>query len=77
MVTLEMMRYYEARGVSILRSRRLGKPAFLFRGARFETHFEPHGVALIFGPSNYPFQLSMIPLFTALVAWQCRGAQVF
>ncbi len=68
LVTLEMMRYYESRGAKILRPRRVGKPAFFFRGARFETHFEPHGVALIFGPSNYPFQLSMIPLVTALAA---------
>lgn len=68
LVTLEMMRYYEAQGANILRSRRVGKPAFFFRGARFETHLEPHGVALIFGPSNYPFQLSVIPLLSALVA---------
>ncbi len=68
LVSLEMMRYYEAEGASILRGSRVAKPAFFFRGARFETHFEPHGVALVFGPSNYPFQLSMIPLLTALVA---------
>jgi len=68
LVTLEMIRYYEARAPKILRPRRVGKPAFFFRGARFETHFEPHGVALIFGPSNYPFQLSMVPMVTALAA---------
>jgi acyl-CoA reductase-like NAD-dependent aldehyde dehydrogenase/uncharacterized protein (DUF2141 family) len=68
LVTLEMMRYYEGHAKSILRSRRVGKPAFFFAGARFETHSEPHGVALIFGPSNYPFQLSMVPLITALTA---------
>jgi acyl-CoA reductase-like NAD-dependent aldehyde dehydrogenase/uncharacterized protein (DUF2141 family) len=68
MVTLEMMRYYEGHAAKTLRSRGVGKPAFFFAGARFESHFEPHGVALIFGPSNYPFQLSMIPLITALVA---------
>lgn len=68
LVTLETMRYYEARAAKILRPRQVGKPAFFFRGARFETHFEPHGVALIFGPSNYPFQLSMIPMITALAA---------
>jgi acyl-CoA reductase-like NAD-dependent aldehyde dehydrogenase/uncharacterized protein (DUF2141 family) len=68
LVTLEMMRYYEARGAKILRPRPTGKPAFFFSGARFETHYEPHGVALIFGPSNYPFQLSMVPLVTALTA---------
>jgi len=68
LVTLEMMRYYEANAASILRSRRVGKPAFFFSGARFETHFEAHGVALIFGASNYPFQLSMVPAVTALAA---------
>jgi 4,4'-diapolycopenoate synthase len=67
LVTLEMMRHYEARAARTLRPRRVGKPAFFFSGARFETYFEPHGVALIFGPSNYPFQLTMIPLVTALV----------
>lgn len=67
-VTLEQLRYYEAHAARILRRRRIGKPWFLFRGAQFESHFEPHGVALIFGPSNYPLQLSMIPLITALIA---------
>src|SRR6202012_972242 len=68
LVTLEHLRYYESNAARILRPRRIGKPSFFFRGARFETHFEPHGVALIFGPSNYPFQLSVIPLITALAA---------
>lgn len=68
MVALEMLRYYEAHAAKILRARRVGKPAFFFRGARFESRFEPHGVVLILGPSNYPFQLSMVPLVTALAA---------
>jgi acyl-CoA reductase-like NAD-dependent aldehyde dehydrogenase len=68
LVTSEQLRHYEAHAARILRPRRVGKPSFFFRGVRFETHFEPHGVALIFGPSNYPLQLSTIPLITALVA---------
>jgi len=68
LVTLEHLRYYESNAVRILRSRRISKPLFLFSGARFETSFEPHGVALIFGPANYPFQLSVVPLITALAA---------
>ena len=68
LVTLETIRYYEARAARILRPRRIGKPAFFFTRCAFRAHFEPHGVALIFGPSNYPFQLSMIPLVTALAA---------
>jgi acyl-CoA reductase-like NAD-dependent aldehyde dehydrogenase/uncharacterized protein (DUF2141 family) len=68
LVTLEHLRYYESYAARILRPRRIGKPSFFFLGARFETYFEPQGVALIFGPSNYPFQLSVIPLITALAA---------
>lgn len=68
LVTLEQLRYYEAHAARILRPRRIGKPWFFFRGARFDMHFEPHGVALILGPSNYPFQLAVIPLITALAA---------
>lgn len=68
MVTLEMIRYCERNAAKILRPGHPGKPAFLFPGARFETRFEPHGVALIFAPSNYPFQLSVVPLITALAA---------
>ena len=68
LVTLEHLRYYESHAAQILSPHRIGKPSFFFRGTRFETSFEPQGVALIFGPSNYPFQLSVIPLITALAA---------
>lgn len=68
LVTLEHLRYYEQHAARILRSRRVGKSFFFYRGARFETSFEPQGVALIFGASNYPLQLSVIPLITALAA---------
>jgi acyl-CoA reductase-like NAD-dependent aldehyde dehydrogenase/uncharacterized protein (DUF2141 family) len=68
LVTLEQIRYYERHAAKILQSRRNGKPLILFHGARFETHFGPHGVALVCGPSNYPFQLSVIPMITALAA---------
>jgi acyl-CoA reductase-like NAD-dependent aldehyde dehydrogenase/uncharacterized protein (DUF2141 family) len=68
LVTLEQLRYYEMHAARILRRQRIGKPLLFVRGARFETHFEPHGVVLIFGPSNYPLQLSVVPLITALVA---------
>lgn len=68
LVTLEHLRYFESYGPRTLRAQRITKPSIFFRGARFERHCEPHGAVLIFGPSNYPFQLSVIPLFTALVA---------
>ncbi|KAA6456642.1 aldehyde dehydrogenase family protein [Acidobacteria bacterium AB60] len=67
MVTLELMRYYEGHAAKLLRTRPLSKPLFFFPGTRFEEYLEPHGVALVFGPSNYPFQLSMVPMITALL----------
>lgn len=68
LVTLEQIRYYEAHAPRILRRRRVGKPALLYIGARFYEQFEAHGVVLIFAPSNYPFQLAVIPMVTALFA---------
>src|ERR1700761_9708515 len=35
LVTLEHLRYYESHADRILRPRRISKPSFLFRGARF------------------------------------------
>jgi acyl-CoA reductase-like NAD-dependent aldehyde dehydrogenase/uncharacterized protein (DUF2141 family) len=68
LVTLEQMRYYERHGARVLRTHSVGKPAFLYRGAQFYEQREPHGVVLIFSPSNYPFQLAVVPLITALHA---------
>jgi len=68
MVTLEQLRFYEHEGSAILSRRKVGKPGFLFARCRFYEFFEPHGLALIFAPYNYPFQLSVIPMATALVA---------
>lgn len=68
MVTLEQLRFYEREGSRILRQRKVGKPGFLFSRCSFYESFEPHGLALILAPYNYPFQLSVIPMATALIA---------
>jgi acyl-CoA reductase-like NAD-dependent aldehyde dehydrogenase len=68
LVTLEQMRFYESHAPRILRTRRVGKPSLLYIGARFYEQFEPHGVVLIYAPSNYPFQLAVVPMVTALFA---------
>lgn len=68
LVTLEQIRAYERHAAKILRPRKICKPLFLLYGTRFETHYEPHGVVLVCGPSNYPFQLSVVPMITALAA---------
>ena len=68
MVALEQMRFYERQAAKTLKSRNVGKPAFFYSGASFRESYEPHGVVLIYSPYNYPFQLSMVPLITALIA---------
>lgn len=68
MVTLEQLRYYEQNSSRFLRSRKVGKPPFLYSGARFAEQTEPYGVVLVFAPWNYPFQLSLVPTATALFA---------
>jgi acyl-CoA reductase-like NAD-dependent aldehyde dehydrogenase/uncharacterized protein (DUF2141 family) len=68
LVTLEQMLFYERNAARILAPRKVGKSAVFYRGATFHEQFEPHGVALIYGPANYPFQLAMVPAITALYA---------
>ena len=68
MVTLEQLRFYEGNAAKILRKRSVGKPPFFFTGARFAESLGPHGVALIFAPWNYPVQLAVVPMATALFA---------
>ena len=67
MVTLEQLKVYETMAPKILRSRKVRAPLFLYRGAKFVEHCDPYGVAVIFAPWNYPLQLSVIPMATALV----------
>jgi acyl-CoA reductase-like NAD-dependent aldehyde dehydrogenase/uncharacterized protein (DUF2141 family) len=68
LVTLEQFHFYERNAPRILRSRSTGKPPFFFPGMRFIESLEPRGVVLIFSPWNYPFQLAVIPMATALFA---------
>lgn len=68
LVTLEHLRYCQLQAGRALRPRSVRRSSIFYAGARFEEYLEPHGVVLIFGPSNYPLQLSLIPAISALVA---------
>ena len=68
LMTLEQLLYNEVYAERVLKARRIAKPALFFLGAQFEEVREPYGVVLIYAPSNYPFQLSVIPMTTALIA---------
>jgi len=68
MVTLEHLRFYERRAANILRTQKIGKSNLFFSGTSFVEIMEPHGVVLICAPWNYPLQLSVVPMATALFA---------
>lgn len=68
MVTLEQMLYYEQNAENLLRPRTAAGSKLFFRGTRTQEIYEPHGIVLVIAPWNYPVQLSMIPVITALYA---------
>ena len=68
LVTLEHARYCERHFAFVLAPRAVKRSKVLYPGVRFREEWDPFGVALIFAPSNYPFQLSMVPALTALFA---------
>ncbi len=68
MVTLEHLRYCEHHAEKLLRPRKVGKPFLLYHDTEFEELMEPHGVVLVLAPWNYPLQLAMVPMTTALFA---------
>lgn len=53
-----------------MKPQRVKTPLLLF-GTRSEVRYEPKGVVLILSPWNYPFQLLMVPLATAIAAGNC------
>jgi 4,4'-diapolycopenoate synthase len=68
LVTLEQLRFYERHAARILRPLKRGSPWLFYSGTRFVEVKEPHGVVLVCAPWNYPLQLSMVPMATALFA---------
>ncbi|MFP5227356.1 MAG: aldehyde dehydrogenase family protein [Acidobacteriota bacterium] len=68
LVSLEHLRFCQMQAARVLRPRTIRRSRIFYAGTRFEEYREPHGVVLIFGPANYPLQLSLIPATTALVA---------
>ncbi|MBI2566099.1 MAG: aldehyde dehydrogenase family protein [Candidatus Schekmanbacteria bacterium] len=53
-----------------MKPHKVGTPLVLF-GTHSEVRYEAKGIVLILGPWNYPFQLLMIPLVTAIAAGNC------
>jgi len=55
---------------SWMRPVRVGTPLLLFRGSS-EVRYQPKGVVLIMSPWNYPVNLALVPLISAVAAGNC------
>ncbi len=64
--TLELIKYYEGNLERILRPERRSSPLPL--GPKGYVEYFPRGVVAVIGPWNYPFQLCVMPIITALAA---------
>jgi acyl-CoA reductase-like NAD-dependent aldehyde dehydrogenase len=65
--TLDLIQYYEKHAGKILADEKHPTPLVLM-GKKSKVYYEPMGPCLIISPWNYPFNLSMTPIITALVA---------
>ncbi len=65
--TLDFIRYYEKNTEEFLKSKKRDTP-LTFQGGKSYITYQPLGVIGIIAPWNFPFQLSMIPVITALAA---------
>lgn len=64
---LDLIQYYEKNAEKILRDQPQPTPLVLM-GKKSKIYYEPLGPVLIISPWNYPFNLSMTPILTALIA---------
>lgn len=65
--TLDLIDYYEKNAAKILREQNVKTPILLM-GKKSKIYHEPLGTVLVISPWNYPFNLSMTPILTALIA---------
>jgi len=65
--TLEFIRYYEKNTEKFLKPKKRDTP-LSFQGGKSYITYQPLGVIGIISPWNFPLQLAMIPIITALAA---------
>lgn len=65
---LDLVRYYQKHAANILGYRGIPTSPFAFPGATAGIERRPVGVVAVISPWNYPFQLSVGPMLTALFA---------
>ncbi|KYH34136.1 aldehyde dehydrogenase [Clostridium tepidiprofundi DSM 19306] len=64
---IDALKYYEKKATEILKPKRVKTPIHLF-GKKSYIKYKPMGVIAVIAPWNYPFQLAMIPMISALVS---------
>jgi acyl-CoA reductase-like NAD-dependent aldehyde dehydrogenase len=67
MPVIDIIQHYEKRASKILKRKKVPTP-LLFMGKTSYIDYFPIGTVLIISPWNYPFQLSMTPVISALIA---------
>jgi acyl-CoA reductase-like NAD-dependent aldehyde dehydrogenase len=67
MPVIDILQHYEKRAPKILRRKKVPTP-LLFVGKSSYVDYFPLGTVLIISPWNFPFQLSMTPVISALIA---------
>ena len=65
---LDMVRYYQKNAAQILRYQSVATSPFAFPSATAGISRQPYGVVAVISPWNFPFQLSIVPMLTALFA---------
>jgi acyl-CoA reductase-like NAD-dependent aldehyde dehydrogenase len=66
--TLDQLRYYENHAARILARRRVPTSSLAYPHAHAYVERRPYGVTAVISPWNFPFQLAVIPVVTALMA---------
>ncbi|MGN7469413.1 aldehyde dehydrogenase family protein [Brevibacillus sp. SAFN-007a] len=66
-VTVDTIRFYEKHAQRMLAAQPVPTPLVLWP-KKSSIHYKPMGVIAVISPWNYPFQLAIIPMLSALVA---------
>ncbi|MBY0052079.1 aldehyde dehydrogenase family protein [Brevibacillus agri] len=66
-VTADTIRFYEKHAPQMLAAQPVPTPLVLWPKKSY-IHYKPMGVIAVISPWNYPFQLAIIPMLSALVA---------
>ncbi len=65
---LDMLQYYQQHAATILKPQSVYTSSLVYPAAEAGFCYRPYGVVAVISPWNFPFQLTLYPLLTALIA---------